>query len=164
MIWLLLGCGGYDQPPDPPPPRIGHFSGWEGLLRATSRGDVQTARIQARDLSLGSIPEDREGAEVVGAALGFLQVATSPGELGVAVSRAAAGCVACHRERGALPPPVPAAEHTTALSRAAWGAVWGQDALPPADAQLPREVLIAWAAPDRLRAVVAACQGCHPTP
>lgn len=162
VIWLLLGLIGCERG-EVAAPRSGpgHLVGWQGLLRAVARGDVPSAKILARDLSLGPVSDAHPGAEATAAALGYLQVASTPDDLSLALVRAAAGCAACHRDRGVIPPQPPAATHEAALARAAWGVVWDQPASLPADVQLPEAVRSAWARPDRLAAVVAACQGCH---
>ncbi|MEQ1570462.1 MAG: hypothetical protein ABMA64_32820 [Myxococcota bacterium] len=81
-------------------PRSTHMTEWDALVSAAERGDVATAKVLARDLSMGEVAEDHPGAAQVGAALGFLQQADDALDLADGVDRARAGCVACHVAHG----------------------------------------------------------------
>lgn len=96
LAWLACAS----EPAAPPgmaAPR--HAAGWDELVAAAERGDVSTAKVLARDLSLGDVPDDDPAASALGAALGFLQIAEDPEDLADGIARARAACVACHARR-----------------------------------------------------------------
>jgi hypothetical protein len=99
MTWVLalMACRGGEAPALPEPH---HASEWSALVAAAERGDVQTAQVLARDLTLAPVAEDHESAAALGAALGYLQVADEPADLPEAVAKARAACVACHEAHG----------------------------------------------------------------
>lgn len=96
---FALGCSGQSTPIARAP---GHASEWASLVAASERGEVETVRILARDLTLGTVPDDHPSASQLGAALGFLQLAEPGDDLAPAVARARAACESCHAERGAI--------------------------------------------------------------
>lgn len=110
VLWAiaLVGCGTC-TPERSIPPSTAHFSEWSPLVGAAVRGDRDAARVMARDLALGDVPEG-DGADAVGAALGFLQVANAD-ELVDAVVEAGEGCASCHAQAGVLAPPAPSGPH-----------------------------------------------------
>lgn len=85
-------------------PVPGHATEWESLVAAADRGDVETVKVLARDFSLGDVADDDPSAEKLGGALGFLQMAEDPEDLGPAIDRAKEACAECHQARGV---PVP---------------------------------------------------------
>jgi hypothetical protein len=105
--WVLawVACRGGEAPVGVeglPAPR--HAGEWSALVAAAERGDLQTARVLARDLTIAPVPEDHESAAALGAALGYLQVADDPADLPDVVGRARAACVACHEAHGVVVP------------------------------------------------------------
>lgn len=126
---VLAGCRCADDP-EPALQAPPHYAEWDGLVRAAARGDVDTARIVARDLTEGPVPGDGDGAATVGAALGMVQLA-EPEELADAVASAASGCGSCHAATGATPLARPAWTHHTAADWVVHGVVWNDVRSPP---------------------------------
>ncbi len=106
MIVVLLACA-----PPAEPPEAGettHFAEWPRLMAAAEREDLAAVRRIARDLSMGDVADDGPGAAQVGGALGYLQLFDDPSELPTALTRAHAGCTACHERLGLSLPRGPA--------------------------------------------------------
>lgn len=103
MAWWMLACGGAPAPVELPAPR--HGDGWEALTAAVARGDVPTARVLARDFSLGDVDDGSPATGKVGGGLGFLQLASDPEEARDALAAAREGCDACHAAKGVDPIP-----------------------------------------------------------
>lgn len=102
MIALALwACGGAPTTPEGPPAPT-HANGWDQLIAAVDRGDVATARVLARDLTLAGVGEDSPWATRLGGALGMLQVSDEE-DLAPTAESAAAACDGCHRESGVGP-------------------------------------------------------------
>lgn len=99
MIAALLCACATSPAPEPPLPAPRHANGWEDLIAAVDRGDVATARVLARDLSLAGVGEESPWATRLGGALGMLQVADEE-DLRDAAVAAAGACDGCHREQG----------------------------------------------------------------
>ncbi len=133
-----------------------HFSAFDALVRAASRGDVRAARGHAQDLTADPAAADADATARVGAAAGFLQIATDGPDLALGVAKAAAACAECHREHNALTPSGPPATHALAATRLAWQAAWAVAAEAPAD--LPEPAASVWG---DLSEALQACQGCH---
>jgi len=124
LFWLGCMCG--TPAPDAAPPVLRHYAGWRSLVRSAARGDVAACRVIARDLTMGEVAGDHHGAETVGAALGFLQVAEAAEDLPLGVERAAAGCRACHAENGVVAPAAPEeTAHPDVAAVLAHEALWG---------------------------------------
>lgn len=109
ILCILIGLGGcrcHDTsvPPGSGPPD--HAGAWEALVVAVAEGRLDDARAAAQAVPGG--PDDSEHTARVRAALGFVQVALDAEEAQEGVALAAEACGACHRQRGALAPEVPA--------------------------------------------------------
>jgi hypothetical protein len=154
-LFALLACTG-SPPPEPPPPPA-HFAGFDALVRATAGSRVDNAKIHARDLTSTGEAAESEAAGKIGAALGFVQVATDPADVADGVAKAAAACGSCHDASAVTAPEPPRWSHQAAAVRAAWGVVHNRQETPPDS--LPDEVRAAWG---DLAEVLKACQGCHP--
>ncbi len=94
-MWWLVACGGGGVDPAALPVPV-HGAGWPALVAAVERGDVATARVLARDLSLGDQDDGSPATARVGGALGFLQLAADEEEARDALEAARAGCEGCH--------------------------------------------------------------------
>ena len=101
MIALWLACRGAPAPAPPPPP--GHADGWDALVAAVARGDVDTAKALARDVSLGAEDDGSAPTTALGGALGYLQVVDDADDARDALAEAREACDACHAARGAAP-------------------------------------------------------------
>jgi hypothetical protein len=97
MWWVLASCGSAPVSEQLPAPT--HANGWDDLVAAVERGDVETSRVLARDLSLGGIGEDSPWATRLGGALGLLQVSDAE-DLREGLDAAAVACRGCHAEAG----------------------------------------------------------------
>lgn len=178
MRWwlLILGgcrCGGDDALPSMP--SASHFGSFDQLVAAAVRGDVVGAQFLAASLQAGDVPEpldDGGGAQAVGGALGFVQLAEDPVELAEGVAAAAVGCGRCHAAAGVVRPALGPWEHESGGLRMLLTAVF-----PPIEAPVDtcgelRAARAAWEgatvaegegdlATARLAAALAACSGCH---
>lgn len=173
LAWLA-GCRCGAEPPVTAMPPASHFGSFDQLVSATVRGDVEGARWLAASLQEGDAPappDDGGGAQAVGGALGFLQLAEDADELAEGVAAAAVGCGACHAAAGVPRPELGPWEHESGALRMTLGAVF-PPLEPPADTggEL-RAARAAWdaaavepdrdPAPARLAAALASCSGCH---
>jgi len=152
-----------------------HFPGWDALVEATWRGDVERARLLAVDLTGGPPAEGEIGADgvtTVGGALGFFGFAEDDAERIGAIATAARGCAECHAARDVPAPPRPAWVHENGAVWAVDAVVWGRTG-EPATGDPPLDVLsVAWTDPvavepphtdleGRAARVLSACAGCH---
>ena len=101
FVWVLA-CGRSTMVEAPP---TGHADTWAALVAAVDRGDLATAKVQARDLDLGADDDGSPPTAALGAALGFLQVCDDAEDAHDAVEKAEAACAACHRARGVTAAP-----------------------------------------------------------
>ena len=167
-MWLLflLGCrcGPVEAPVDAP--SASHFGQFEALVDAAAKGDLPTAQFVARTLEEGEAGPLGDGADEVGGALGFVQIAEDTEELADGVGAAAAGCAGCHQQNGVTPPKLEAWSHQTAGRRLARAVAFGVAEAPAGSSAELVEVREAWesaegADGDRLAAALLACAGCH---
>jgi hypothetical protein len=99
LTWFLLyACG--TSPSEPrADERPRHATEWDALTAAAQQGDAQTVQMLARDFELGEVKDDHPSASQLGAALGFLQMAEEPEEIGEGLAKAQAACDACHQAK-----------------------------------------------------------------
>jgi hypothetical protein len=157
-LGMSAGCTCADRvvPSDPEGPAP-HFAGWDRLTDAVARRDVDAARAEARDLTEG----EAGGDEIVGAALGFLQVADAD-ELADGLAGAALACGACHVANDVQVPAPAAWTHAQGARALTRGVVRGSPVAPPDGDPLVQ----AWSSgadtEGRLAAALLACTSCHP--
>ena len=171
MLWLVLmvgcRCGSIEPLPEV---RQGssHFGRFHGLVNAALEGDVEGARWIAQTLQEGDVPDpadDGGGAEKVGGALGFVQMAEDGEEVLDGLAAAAVGCGQCHAAAGVEKPPMGLWSHQSAGLRLVLGEVFPPAESPPAEGPELAVVRAAWDAAEgdeeRLAAALAACVECH---
>lgn len=152
-LWLgcgwLFGCTCEAPRPVATAPEASHFGEWPALVWAAVRGDETAARVYARDLAHGPVDEG-DGSAVVGAGLGFLQVAHAE-ELIEGIIEVGAGCASCHEERG-VQSASPSWKHESAPAVIADALAFGRSPSvgSPVEAGTANDV-------------VAACAACHAT-
>lgn len=174
IVGLLGGCR--CAPAEPVAAEEPHFLGWDALVEATWRGDVERARLLAADLTGGAPTEGEVGAEgvtTVGGAIGFYGFAEDDAERIDTIATAARGCGQCHGARDVPSPPRPAWAHETGAVWATDAVVWARAGEPPTG-EPPLDVLsAAWRDPVvvepphtdaevRAARVLSACAACHP--
>ena len=177
LLALLVGCqcGGPSEPQAPPVPS--HFGRFDALVSAAVAGDVQTAQFVARSLQEGDVAEpadDDGGAERVGGALGFVQIAEDSAEVIDGVASAAIGCGQCHTASKVQRPELGPWTHENAGLRLVLGAVFPPIEPPPWIPEPLGDSRKAWddavdpedtdaSDPDvaRLAAALQACVRCH---
>ncbi len=166
---LLIGC----RCAEPPPERelvIPHYGEWDSLVRLSALGEVDAAKLIARDLTEGEAGAwdgegGADGAQAVGGALGFLQIASSAEDLADGLPIAASGCGTCHVGAGVQPRADRAAwGHETAAAWAVWGLVFSRVEDPPGGggAEAMRAAEAYNGSPDDpVVALLSDCHECH---
>lgn len=173
LLWLL-GCTCNDAESPVIAPRASHFGTFHGLVNAATQGDVESAKWIARSLQEGEVPDpadDGGGAEEVGGALGYIQIAEDPEEVIDGLAAAAIGCGKCHQAAGVQRPEMGVWSHQNAGLRLVLGEVFPPGEAPPPATDELVPVSIAWDAATageggslqkaRLEAALGACLACH---
>lgn len=139
-------------------PQPTHVPGYAPLVDAVIRDDGPAIE-QWGDNLLGSDEDDDGGASMtIGAALGFLHVASAADERALALVSLSRGCGECHAARGVSAPARPSAsDHAAGAQWALYPLVWSGE---PGTSEHP-EASVRAAAPGGPEAVVVACQACH---